>query len=307
MGLQYHAGQVQVQEEANTRRVAEMLADWVGPVGEFAQVADLFFLATAGPDGALHFASVSGKAPLVEMAAPGMIRLPAIEGLPEGGAQAGGLAISLAQLRRARINGFLRPDGSACVLEATEAFTNCRKYVMPSVALADEQRCGPSQGYELALDSPWLADVIERAVTSFLASVSPDGQPDVSHRGGDAGFLRFDPARGTLSWSEYVGDGMFKSAGNIRATGIATLLVLDLDSGDAAELTGTAVYNTLRTAKQARTDALERHSEQYPVQGAMSLQIQRATRLESLIGSRRRIEKALRVTSASSIDEQAPQ
>jgi hypothetical protein len=39
----------------------------------------------------------------------------------------------------------------------------------------------------------------------------------------------------------------------------------------------------------------------------MSLQIQRATRLESLIGSRRRIEKALRVTSASSIDEQAPQ
>jgi hypothetical protein len=33
MALRYHAGQIEVQEEANTREVAEMLADWVGPVG----------------------------------------------------------------------------------------------------------------------------------------------------------------------------------------------------------------------------------------------------------------------------------
>ena len=58
MALQYHAGQIEVQGEANTRPVAEQLAHWVGPVGEFASVADLFVLATSDREGDLRFASV---------------------------------------------------------------------------------------------------------------------------------------------------------------------------------------------------------------------------------------------------------
>ena len=49
---------------------------------------------------------------------------------------------------------------------------------------------------------------------------------------------------------------MFKSAGNVRASSQLTLLVLDLATGDAAEISGLGRYETLRTMKEARLDAL---------------------------------------------------
>lgn len=74
---------------------------------------------------------------------PTLLRLPLAD-FPGAGdlpTKVGGLAIGLAQLRRARLNGLLRRDDDSCLLDAAEAF-------------------------------------------AFLASVSPDGQPDTSHRGG---------------------------------------------------------------------------------------------------------------------------
>jgi hypothetical protein len=234
-----------------------------------------------------------------------------IEGLSPVGQKtavpAGGLAVNLAQLRRARINGTLTCDENGCILDTMEAFTNCRKYIAPSVALQEGRRSGPNAVEPLSYDEPWLADLLARSETSFLASVSPEGQPDVSHRGGPPGFIGLDAESGVLTWPEYVGDGMFKTAGNIRATGRATLLVLDLVSGDAAELIGEASYRTLRTYKEARTDALLSGRDPFPVQGELSMRIQWARRLRSLIAPRQRLERAPRMTSCSSTDEQAPQ
>jgi hypothetical protein len=308
MALQYHAGQVEVQEEANTRPVADMLADWVGPVAEFSRVADMILLATPDDDGDLRFATVSGAAPLVEVLGEQGLFIPELSlALQTDGALAGGLAINLSQRRRARVNGRLVRSESGWVLEAAETFTNCRKYIAPSVALEEGRVNRPTTVEPLSCDESWLADLLGRAETSFLASVSPEGQPDVSHRGGAPGFLQLDAASGVLTWPEYVGDGMLKTAGNIRATGRATLLVLDLASGDAAELVGEAAYRTLRTYREARTDALLSGRDPFPVQGEMSLQVRWARRLRSLIAPRKRLEKALRVTSCSSTDEQAPQ
>jgi hypothetical protein len=308
MPLQYHAGQIEVQCEANTRPVAEMLAGWVGPVGEFVRVADLIFLAVQDDAEELRFIAVSGKAPLIEVSGGRSIRFPGLT-VPVNGGQilAGGLAISLAQLRRARVNGMLVQDPLGWTLEAHEAFTNCRKYVAPSIAVDDAPRYGPSDADVLPIDDGWLARVVGTAETSFLASISPDGQPDVSHRGGRPGFLRFDPAAARLEWDEYVGDGMLKSAGNVRATGSVTLLVLDIASGDAAEITGAGTYRTLRTLREARSEALEQHGEHYPIQGAMEMRITGARRIRSLVAARRRVDRALRITSRSSPDDQAPQ
>lgn len=308
MTLQYHGGQIAVQEEANTRRVADMLANWVGPVGEFSRVADMILLATPDQDGDLRFSAVSGEAPLTEVAADSRLRIPglALDGRAKS-LPVGGLAINLSQLRRARINGRLEFDGEGWTLEAEEAFTNCRKYMAPSFALRGERRYAPDAVEPLSCDEPWLTDVLARAETAFLASVSPDGLPDVSHRGGMPGFLRLNPASNEVTWAEFVGDGMFKTAGNIRATGRATLLVLDLETGDAAELIGEARYRTLKTLKQARLDALQKHRDAFPVQGEMTLRIRWARRLLGLIMPRQRLEKAVRITSCSSTDDQAPQ
>jgi hypothetical protein len=309
MPLVYHAGQIAVQEEARTRVVADRLAHWVGPVAEFAADADLLLLATRKTDGALRFTTLAGRPPLVEVIGPATLRLrfpPGQSPVNDDPIACGGLAINLGRARRARINGRLRPEGDACALDATETFTLCRKYMAPSLALTEQPHAGPATRAPLAPDDPWLAALLARAETSFLASAGPDGAPDVAHRGGPPGFITFDPATRLLSWPEYLGDGVFKSAGNVRATNSVTLLVVDTESGDGVELIGRGDYANVRTDRQDRLDPLVRHQDPYPIQGAIRCDIERIDRVSGLMHPRRRIEKAEKVTSRSTVDEQAP-
>ena len=306
--LAYHAGQLAAQAEAGTTRVAQKLADWVGPVPDFARGADLIVLATPDGGGELRFTVLSGSAPLVRIVETPELRLelpPAAVKVPLPTA-CGGLAISLGLARRARINGTLRLGASGSELLVTEAFTLCRKYIAPSVSLEPALRVGPAVREPVALDDPWLADLVARAETSFLASVSPAGTPDVAHRGGKPGFLRFDPGERRLDWTEFVGDGVFKSAGNVRATGTMALLVPDLASGDGAVLLGRGEYATDAAQRTQREDALVQHREEFPPQGRMSCTITRAERLPGLLHPRERIARAPRVTSRSTVPEQKP-
>jgi len=308
MPLEYHAGQIAVQTEANTRPVADKLAHWVGPIVEFMDVADLIVLATPSADGRLRFTAIGGRAPLIEVLGGASVALPVAlpVAMPGESVPVGGLAIALAQRRRARLNGELTVGDDRTVLDAAEAFTNCRKYVAPSEAIETETRIGPSRRERVALGDPWLHGVLARAETSFLATVSPSGMPDVSHRGGPPGFLSLDAPSATLTWSEFVGDGMLKSAGNVRANGQITLLVIDLPTGDAAELTGQATYETLMTRQRARTEGLERHRDPFPPQGRIAMKIETSERLSALMPSRRPIDLA-KLNSSSPLEEQEPQ
>jgi hypothetical protein len=201
----------------------------------------------------------------------------------------------------------LQPTAQGSELISAETFTLCRKYIAPSLASDTTPRYGPVACERLELDDPWLAAVVAQSETMFLASVSPDGGPDVAHRGGPAGFLQFDPGQGQLRWSEFVGDGVFKSAGNIRATGLMTALIPDLESGDAVELTGIATYHNVRTGRQERSNPLEQHREDFPVQGVITCDIQRVVRLHGLMAPRQRLAKTQKITSCATVDDQAPQ
>lgn len=319
--LTYHAGQRAVQAEAKTSHVADKLAHWIGPVAEFARGADLFVLATANTDGTLGFSALSGAAPLAEVFDPldgrtrqddeaerVRLRFRAELAPPVSEPTAcGGLVISLASARRARINGQLMPYAATSELVAEETFTLCRKYVAPSLPLADLPHLGPHARKPLPLDDPWLNSVLARAETAFLATISPDGGPDVAHRGGPPGFLAFNAAERRLTWEEFIGDGVFKSAGNIRETAAMTLLVPDLASGDGVELVGRATYHNLRTGRNQRQEPLEQHRTAYPVQGIMTCTIDYVLHLHGLMQPREPMGAAIKVTSCSTVDEQAPQ
>lgn len=306
--LRYHEGQLAVQQEAKTTQIAERLAHWVGPIAEFAKISDLFLFVMAGSDKSLQFTVLSGKPPLMNARTGSDIRLqfpPDCAPRVTAPTACGGLAISLGQARRVRVNGHLIPRTDAIELESKETFTLCRKYMAPSVALDDEPHFGPSSREPLELDDPWLAELLNRTETSFLASISPEGGPDVAHRGGPPGFIKLDAASRQITWIEYVGDGVFKSAGNVRATGVLTLLVPDLENGDGVELIGRGEYTNQRTDR--RVDPLVQHREPFPVQGVIACEISKAVRLRGLLHPRKRIEKALKITSRSTVDEQAPQ
>lgn len=68
-------------------------------------------------------------------------------------------------------------------------------------------------------------DFIESLDCFFLATSSPDGQPDCSFKGGPPGFVRVI-APDLLVWPDYDGNGMFKSLGNIAAHPQAGLLFI---------------------------------------------------------------------------------
>lgn len=307
--LLYHPGQIEVQQEANTRHIADKLAGWVGPVTRYALDADLFLFALLGERRQLQFAALSGPPPLARIAGAGTLRLDqslaTVLEIPAD-TPAGGLVISLARSERARINGVLRPRGDGALeIEACELFTLCRKYIVPTVAHNLAPVAGPRSREPIALGHAWVGEVVAAAETSFLASVSPAGQPDVAHRGGPKGFLELDAAARQLRWTEFVGDGVFKSAGNVRATGTATLLVPDLASGDALELAGRAAYETLRFERRPRSAPLVRFRDPFPVQGRMTLQVEAAYRLRGLAWPRQPLD-AERVTSRSEVHDQAP-
>jgi hypothetical protein len=303
--LKYHLGQLAIQTEASTTLVAEQLAHWVGPVAEFAQGADLILLASADTDKILSFTVLSGAAPLVEVldGAGGLrLRFPQTL-LPT---YYGGLVISLANTRRARINGKVVRRNGSNELIPSETFTLCKKYIAPSLALEDQPHLGPVSREQISLSDPWLTGLIANAETSFFASISPEGNPDVAHRGGPPGFIQLNQAAQTLTWQEYVGDGVFKSAGNLRATKVMTLMVPDFATGDSVELIGHGEYTNLRTERKQRLDPLVQHRDDFPVQGVITCKIDDAIRLRGLLHPRKRLEHVLKITSRSTTSEQSP-
>jgi len=307
--LRYHDDQIRIQEEANSRHVAEKLAHWTGPVERYAATADLFLLSVVRLGGELGFTALSGPPPLVEVVEAGKLCFhPALAAiLPlRSPTLVGGLVINLARAERARLNGVLCPRADGILeLVTSEMFTLCRKYMAPTAGVNPEIMAGPVNREPMDLESSWAAGVIARAETTFLASVNPAGVPDVAHRGGPQGFLALDAAKQRLQWPEFVGDGVFKSAGNVRATKTTTLLVPDLATGDALELAGTAIYETLLFQRRPRTDPLLRLRDPFPVQGRMVLHIESAYLLRSFVWPRQ-ATTGPRVTSCSSIDQQVP-
>jgi len=70
------------------------------------------------------------------------------------------------------------------------------------------------------------AEFISSCEFFFLSTVTADGQPTVSHKGGPPGFVRvLDPR--TLVFPSYDGNGMFFSMGNIAATAKIGMLFID--------------------------------------------------------------------------------
>lgn len=306
----YHEGQRDVQREANSIPCADKLASWVGPVVDYANEADLIVLACAAPD-ALHVAALSGPPPLVsasEVAGEIAVSLPhdVTDRLPLVHPW-GGIVINPATARRSRLAGLPTVHGTAVVISCAVAFTNCRKYMTPTSSTGAAPHLGATAQEPVALDDPWIVQALAHGETSFLVTETPGGTADVSHRGGPPGFLAYDATAGTISWTEYLGDGMFVSTGNLRSSARFSLLVLDYDSGDAARLDGVAHYTNVRRDRHERVDALVQASEPFPVQGKMEATVHRATRLRQFCHPRVRVARRARITSADTTAVQHPQ
>jgi predicted pyridoxine 5'-phosphate oxidase superfamily flavin-nucleotide-binding protein len=140
--------------------------------------------------------------------------------------------------RRMRLNGrgLLAEDG--LFLSTEQVYGNCPKYIQRRRITGANARPAGAVASSPALDArqrEWIA----RADTLFIASFHPAGGPDVSHRGGNPGFVRVHDGR-HLEIPDYAGNAMFNTLGNLVEYPRAGLLFVDFANGDTLQLTGRA-------------------------------------------------------------------
>lgn len=170
-------------------------------------------------------------------------RLPAADDPAQlqAGAAIGLLGIELHTRRRNRLNGRVGAmTAGGFEVSVDQSFGNCPQYIQlrqfRSVPLADPATRIAQHLFEL--DAAAQA-TIAGADTFFVASyVDVDGQRsvDVSHRGGQPGFVRIEGNRLTIP--DFAGNLHFNTLGNLLINPKAGLLFIDFNSGDLLHLSG---------------------------------------------------------------------
>lgn len=161
-----------------------------------------------------------------------------LEGLRDGD-PLGVLGIEPETRRRMRVNGPVRrTDDGALLVTADRVVSNCTKYIA-------KRRHHVDPGALRPVRSEWRSRLTEAqqrwlaTTDTFLLATAAEGVADISHRGGEPGFVTVVDDR-HLTWPDYVGNAMFLTLGNIHQNPRAGLLVVDWERGSTLQLTGTA-------------------------------------------------------------------
>ena len=248
----FHEGELEVQRRAGVaagaERVGRIVRREIPPVARaFAAERRFVILGAADAGGRVWATVLHGE--------PGFLSVPAddrllVDARPAAGdplaqtleaeADIGLLIIDPPTRRRMRINGRARPVGAG-TLEVTprEVYSNCPKYIHPRevpLSSGEEDDLVVERGTTLL---PAQAVRLGAADTLFIASRHPRAGADVSHRGGDPGFVRV-AAPDRLYVPDYSGNMMFNTLGNIAADPRAGLLLIDFRTGGTLQITGRA-------------------------------------------------------------------
>ncbi|AZF43310.1 putative iron-sulfur binding protein [Pseudomonas sp. R1-43-08] len=163
---------------------------------------------------------------------------PARAGLTAG-ASVGVLGIDLNTRRRNRMNGrigVLDHDGFA--VDVVQSFGNCPKYIQLRPVDTIARKPGSVAERSDRLDGAAYT-MIRNADTFFVASyvdLHGERSVDVSHRGGNSGFVRVEG--NVLTIPDFAGNLFFNTLGNLQANPVAGLLFIDFESGDVLQVAG---------------------------------------------------------------------
>jgi predicted pyridoxine 5'-phosphate oxidase superfamily flavin-nucleotide-binding protein len=168
----------------------------------------------------------------------------------EANATVGMIVIEFATRRRMRINGTveLMPGSNAeegsespaskLYIHTEQVYANCPKYIQ-----ARSWKSANTPAKSDVVHSTELTDHqqkwIANADTFFIATYHPDGGADVSHRGGNPGFIRIID-HNKIVWPDYSGNTMFQTLGNLSVYPNSGLLFIDFTNGSTLQLTGSA-------------------------------------------------------------------
>ncbi|MEM7770038.1 MAG: pyridoxamine 5'-phosphate oxidase family protein [Cyanobacteria bacterium P01_A01_bin.37] len=199
------------------------------------------------------------------------------------GIDIGLLGIELHTRRRNRVNGVVRQTHEhGFEVQVGQSFGNCPQYIqVRTFELSSFNPTEPKPTHEITTLSDSAQALISAADTFFIATAYQDRSAgaasgvDVSHRGGNPGFVRID-GNDTLTIPDFSGNLHFNTFGNLELNPRAGLLFVDFETGNVLYLTGTAevIWDRPDVNAYAGAERLLRFhlDEGIDVQGGLPLQ-----------------------------------
>lgn len=256
--VQARAGMGDRMEQAGRRMIRDHMPD---QHREFFSQLPSLFVGSLDAHGCPWASVLVGRPGFLSSPDERTLRVEALPGFgdPLGVHLAAGAPIGLLGLepqtrRRNRMNGAVTAsDGRGFTVSVEQSYGNCPQFITPREPrwAADPESAGAAKAVfaEGARLSSQAALLIAGADTFFIASASPQARAggradgvDMSHRGGERGFVRVHEEGGAtvLTVPDYRGNFLFNTLGNIAVNPRAGLLFIDPESGDALQLTGSA-------------------------------------------------------------------
>jgi predicted pyridoxine 5'-phosphate oxidase superfamily flavin-nucleotide-binding protein len=263
--MRFHSGEIAVQERAGVRDIAEDVGEGIvdhlppGASG-FLELRQMAVLGTVDSDGRVWASVVTGQPGFIETVDDRTLKIAArassSDPLFRNLAKEGHVALfapDFVATRRVRVNGRAVIKQGSIYIRTEEVYGNCRRYLQERLFIGERKSSATDQPAETgAALSATQQQLISRADTFFIATDNPEHGADVSHKGGNPGFVRVVDEK-QIAFPDYNGNSMFNTLGNLTVNPHAGLLFIDFDSGRTLQLSGRAStdWNATRIAKFA--------------------------------------------------------
>ena len=263
--MKFHSGEIAVQERAGVRDIAEDvgggIVDHLPPgASGFLELRQMAVLGTVDSDGRVWASVVTGQPGFIETVDDRTLKISArassSDPLFRNLAKEGHVALfapDFVATRRVRVNGRAVIKQGSIYIRTEEVYGNCRRYLQERLFIGERKSSATDQPAETgAALSATQQQLISRADTFFIATDNPEHGADVSHKGGNPGFVRVVDEK-QIAFPDYNGNSMFNTLGNLTVNPHAGLLFIDFDSGRTLQLSGRAStdWNATRIAKFA--------------------------------------------------------
>jgi len=250
--MRFHRGEIAVQERAGVRDIAEDvgegIADHLPPgASEFLERRQMCVLGTVDSRGSVWASVVTGDPGFIETVDDRTLRIamnitssdPIVRNLATEGHVAL-FAPDFVTARRIRVNGRGVIRNGAIIITTDEVYGNCRRYLQERIFVGNRTTQAADKNGRVATTlSASEQHQISDDDTFFIATDNPERGADVSHKGGNPGFVRVLDEK-HIAFPDYNGNSMFNTLGNVTVNPRAGLLFIDFDIGRTLQLTGRA-------------------------------------------------------------------
>lgn len=270
MKSKFHSGEIGVQTRAGVRDIAQKVSRVISTtlppnVEYFLEMHEMVIMGSLNSNNRVQASVLTGN--------PGFIRALdertiSIDAAPVHGDpltenlkkryEIGMLAIELATRHRLKVKGKAQILNGIIYLTVNRAYAQCPKYIQArkAVSISSESLAKQSIQHSGNLNKD-LQKLISKSDTFFIASYHEESGVDVSHRGGNPGFIKV-LNENKIVFPDYSGNSMFNTLGNISVNPEVGLLFIDFDNGSAIQIMGEAkiIWDVDRVAEFAGAERL---------------------------------------------------